>query len=247
MQHNSNVTQAPNQLIPRSGKHAQTCPLPSSIKTVRSLCFLWHSGPAFEMQFWKDFKWPFWLFSQQQRSMRGRQWVDPLLRQPDVVLTTEMPYLPENCLFYSSVPRDSSAALGRDISEASLTHHTFSSHHPEQPGPDTGYCDTPQSENIFQLSMEIGGGEKLNYQTLASFFPSSNTGHTLLTELSPRGQTKSLLHPVALCVFVFLLADTANRNAVTTVQLTWRRLPHTCANPPGQQRHHSERCVSPQP
>lgn len=149
MQHNSNVTQAPNQLIPRSGKHAQTCPLPSSIKTVRSLCFLWHSGPAFEMQFWKDFKWPFWLFSQQQRSMRGRQWVDPLLRQPDVVLTTEMPYLPENCLFYSSVPRDSSAALGRDISEASLTHHTFSSHHPEQPGPDTGYCDTPQSENIF--------------------------------------------------------------------------------------------------
>lgn len=100
---------------------------------------------------------------------------------------------------------------------------------------------------FFQLSMEIGGGEKLNYQTLASFFPSSNTGHTLLTELSPRGQTKSLLHPVALCVFVFLLADTANRNAVTTVQLTWRRLPHTCANPPGQQRHHSERCVSPQP
>lgn len=245
MQHNSNITQALNQLIARSGKHAQIHPLPSSIKTVRFLCFLWHSGPAFEMQFWKDFTWPFWLFSQQQRSMRGKQRVDPLLGWPDVVLTTDMPYFPENCLFYASVPHDSRADVGRDILEASLTHHTFSSHHPRQPGPDAGSCDSPKSENFFQLSMEIGRGEKLNYQTLASVFPSSNTGHTLLMELSSRGQTKSLLHSAAPCIFVFLLADTANRNAVTTVQLTWRRLSHICASPPGQQKHHDERCVSP--
>lgn len=146
MQHNSNITQALNQLIARSGKHAQIHPLPSSIKTVRFLCFLWHSGPAFEMQFWKDFTWPFWLFSQQQRSMRGKQRVDPLLGWPDVVLTTDMPYFPENCLFYASVPHDSRADVGRDILEASLTHHTFSSHHPRQPGPDAGSCDSPKSE-----------------------------------------------------------------------------------------------------
>lgn len=76
-------------------------------------------------------------------------------------------------------PHASSWAEEGNIPEASLTRHAFSSHQPRCPGPDTDNWGRPRSENFLQPSTKRGGREKLNYQALASVFPSSNSGRTL--------------------------------------------------------------------
>lgn len=84
------------------GKNAQTHPLPSSIKNVHFLCFLWHSSPAFQMHSEMTSNDLFQFLCQQQHSMRGRRWTDSLLGWPDVAPLAKMPPFSRKPVYFTS-------------------------------------------------------------------------------------------------------------------------------------------------
>lgn len=146
------------------GKNVQAHPLPSSIKTVHFLCFLWHGGPAFQMQLWNDFKWPFWVpqptTTQREREAAGR--FSPRVTR---CCTTgrNVIFFQKASVLHICMPKASTAAReqgGANAPEASLIHRVFSSHQPRWPGPSTGACGRPRSENWCQFNREREGKEK---------------------------------------------------------------------------------------